>query len=146
MILRMRPYNDLWDMYGKIGRLFEDEMRDSEKSSMSDRCWTPVTDIYEAKDQYVFKLELPGVAKEDVKVEFEGDKISISGERKEDKEVEKEDYIRVERYCGSFFRSFQLPKIADGSQMKATMKEGILELRIPKREEAKAKAIPIDIK
>lgn len=145
MILRWRPYNDLWDMYGKIGKLFEDEIRDTEKSPMSSRCWTPVTDVYETKEAYVFKLELPGVTKEDVKVEFEGDKISISGERKEETEVKKEDFLRIERYCGAFARSFQLPQNADGNNMNALMKDGILELRIPKREEAKAKSIPIDI-
>lgn len=146
-ILRFRPYRDLWDMYGKINKLFEEDlMREGEESPMSTKCWAPATDIYETKDEYVFKLELPGISKEDVKVELNGDKLSISGDRKEEKEVKREEYHRVERYCGSFARSFQLPKNADGQKVKAGMKDGILELRIPKREEAKAKSIPISIK
>lgn len=146
-ILRFRPYRDLWDMYGKINKLFEEDLRrEDEESPMSDRCWAPATDIYETKDEYVFKLELPGISKEDVKVELNGDKLSISGDRKEEKEVKREEYHRVERVCGTFARNFQLPKNADGQKVKAGMKDGILELRIPKREEAKAKSIPIDIK
>ena len=146
-ILRFRPYRDLWDMYGKINKLFEEDLRrEGEESPMSDRCWAPATDIYETKDEYVFKLELPGISKDDVKVELNGDKLNISGDRKEEKEVKREEYHRVERVCGTFARSFQLPKNADGQKVKAGMKDGILELRIPKREEAKAKSIPIDIK
>jgi HSP20 family protein len=146
-IVRFRPYRDLWDMYGKINKLFEEDLaREGEEGQMSTRCWAPATDIYETKEGYVFKFELPGIAKDDVKVELEGEKLSISGERKEDKEVKREDYHRVERYCGSFARSFQLPKNADGQKVNANMKNGILELRIPKKEEAKAKAIPIEIK
>ncbi len=146
-LIRFRPYNDLWDMYGKISKLFEEDLvKSGEESPMSSRCWAPVTDIYETKEDYVFKVELPGVSKEEVKVELEGDKLSISGERKEEKEIKREEYHRIERYCGSFARSFQLPKNANGQGVKASMKDGILELRIPKQEEAKAKAIPINIK
>jgi len=146
-VLRFRPYRDLWDMYGKINKFFEEDLaREGEEGQMSSRCWAPLADIYETKEGYVFKFELPGIDKDDVKVELEGDKLSVSGERKEDTEVKREEYHRVERYCGSFSRSFQLPKNADGQEVNASMKDGILELRIPKKEEAKAKAIPIDIK
>ncbi|MFC2146209.1 Hsp20/alpha crystallin family protein [Acidobacteriota bacterium] len=146
-LLRFRPYSDLWDMYGKINRLFEEDLkREGEETPMSDRCWAPAADIYETKEEYVFKLELPGISKDDIKVELEGDKLRISGDRKEEKDVEKENYHRVERVCGSFARSFQLPKNANGEKVNANMKDGILELRIPKQEEAKAKSIPINIK
>jgi len=147
MILKWRPYRDMWDMYGKISKLFEEDLkREGDETALSTRCWAPAVDIYESKEEYVFKLELPGISKEDIKVDLEGDKLNISGERKEDTEVKKEDYHRVERYCGSFSRSFQLPKNTDGEKINAAMKDGILELRIPKREEAKAKSIPISIK
>jgi HSP20 family protein len=145
-ILRFRPYRDLWDVYDRIGKYFEEGMRrEGEDAPMSDKCWAPAADIYETKDEYVFKLEIPGVAKEDIKVELNGDKLSISGERKEETTINKENYHRVERYCGSFARSFQLPKNANGEKVNANMKDGILELRIHKQEEAKAKSIPINI-
>ncbi len=141
-----RPYGDLLDMYGKINRLFEEDLLGEEREQpMAANCWAPATDIYETKDDYVFKVELPGIAKEDIKVELNGDTLGIKGERKEEKEVKREEYHRIERVCGNFLRNFQLPKNADGQKMKAAMKDGILELRIPKREETKPKAIPINV-
>jgi HSP20 family protein len=134
------------DMYDRINKLFEEDMVGHDKEAqLSSRVWNPAADIYETKDDYVFKVELPGISKEDIKVEMTGDNLSIKGERKEEKEVKKEEYHRVERYYGSFTRSFRLPKNADGQKMKAAMKDGILELKIPKMEEAKTKTIPINI-
>ncbi len=78
-------------------------------------------------------------------MEVNGDNLGIKGERKEEKEVKRDEYHRNERVCGNFMRNFQLPKNADGQKMSASMKDGILELRIPKREETKPKAIPINI-
>lgn len=142
-----RPYGDLLDMYGKITQLFEEDLMGEEKEPpVPPHCWIPAADIYETKDEYVFKLELPGITKDDVKVELNGDNLNIKGERKEEQEVKREEYHRMERVCGSFSRTFRLPKNADGQKMTAAMKDGILELRIPKQEEAKAKAIPISIK
>lgn len=140
-----RPYADLFDMYNKINRLFEQGLWGEEKEQPMTTCWSPATDIYETKDDYVFKIELPGISKEDVKVEVNGDNMEIKGERKEEKEIKREDYHRNERVCGSFMRNFQLPKNADGQKMSASMKDGVLELHIPKREESKTKAIPISI-
>jgi HSP20 family protein len=134
-------------MYGKITQLFEEDLMGEEREQpVPPNCWMPAADIYETKDEYVFKLELPGITKDDVKVELNDDNLNIKGERKEEKEVKREEYHRMERICGSFSRTFRLPKNADGQKMSATMKDGILELRIPKQEEAKAKAIPISIK
>lgn len=141
-----KPFGSMLDMYDRINKLYEEDLMGQDKETqLSSRCWNPAADIYETKDDYVFKVELPGISKEDIKVELTGDNLSIKGERKEEKEAKKEEYHRVERYCGSFTRSFQLPKNADGQNMKAAIKEGILELRIPKLEEAKTKAIPINI-
>lgn len=145
--IRMRrPYGDLLDMYNKINRLFEhDLLGEDREQSMATNCWVPATDIYETKDDYVFKVELPGITKEDIKVEVNGDNLVIKGERKEEKDVKQDQYHRTERICGSFMRNFQLPKNADGQKLSASMKDGILELRLPKREESKPKAIPINI-
>jgi HSP20 family protein len=145
--IRFRPYGDLLSMYGKINKLFEEDlMREGQQNQVDPNCWVPATDIYETSDGYVFKVELPGISKEDIKVELNGDNLSIKGERKEEKEVKKEEYHRIERICGSFSRTFQLPKNADGKKIIASMKDGILELRIPKEEQSITKAIPISIK
>ena len=133
-------------MHGRINRLFQDEMLQERERDMTMRTWTPATDIYETKEEYVFRLELPGIRKDEVKVEFDGETLNISGERKEETEVRKESYHRVERCCGSFKRSFSIPKNVDGSKITAQMKDGILELKVPKVEESKTKAIPISVK
>jgi HSP20 family protein len=146
-IVRWRPFSDLLNLHGRINQLFENEFRrDSEKDTLTPGAWTPPADIYETKDEYVFKLELPGISKDEINIEFANDTLTIKGERKEEKEVKQENYHRVERCCGSFVRSFSIPKNIDAGKIDATMKDGILELRVPKVEEAKAKAIPIKVK
>ncbi|MCP5104538.1 MAG: Hsp20/alpha crystallin family protein [bacterium] len=105
--------------------------------------WYPATDIYETKDDYVFKMEVPGLTKDDVKIEVHENTLSIKGERKEEKEVKQEDYHRIENRSGSFSRSFRLPDNADAQKINATIKNGMLDLRVAKAEEKKPKTIPI---
>jgi len=145
-LVRWRPFGDLLNMHDKINRLFEDEFLHEKEQGLGVRPWTPATDIYETQEEYVFRLELPGIKKEDIKVEFDGDTLTITGERKEEKEVKKENFHRIERCCGSFKRAFNIPKNVDANKIAANMKDGILELKVPKIEESKTKAIPISVK
>lgn len=146
-LARWKPFGDLHLLHDRITRLFEDEFsKDSEKTAGSLTTWYPVTDIYETKEAYVFKLEVPGLEKEDVNIEFCDGNLNIKGERKSEIEVNKENYLRVERFTGSFHRSFIIPKDVDTTKIEASMKDGILELRVPKSEEKKSKSIPINIK
>lgn len=142
-----RPYGDLLDMYEKINRLFEDDFPGQDpKNQLAPGYWFPATDIFETKDDFVFKIELPGISKDDIKVELSGESLTVKGERKEEIEVKKEEFHRIERCGGTFTRNFTLPKNANGEKVTASMKDGILELRIPKQEKTKTKAIPINIK
>ena len=141
-----RPFGSLTSLHDRINRLFQDEFDKDVDRGGAVSTWYPSTDIYETKDDYVFKLEVPGLAKEDVKVEFKDNTLVISGEKKETKEVKKENYHRVESFSGMFTRSFVLPKDTDHSKIDASMKDGILELKVPKSEEKKAKAISINVK
>ena len=146
-LVRWKPFGDLFSMHERINRLFEDEYRrDLPESTESLASWYPATDVYETKDGYVFKMEIPGLAKDDINVEFNNNVLSVKGEKKEDKEVEKENYHRIESYSGSFSRSFTLPRDADPAKINAALKDGILELKIAKAEEKKAKAISINVK
>jgi HSP20 family protein len=146
-LVQWKPFGDLLSMQERVNRLFEDEHRRSlAGSAESLGSWYPATDIFETKDNYVFKMEVPGLTKEDIDVEFHNHVLSIKGEKKEEKEVEKENYHRIESYSGAFTRSFSLPKDADADKIEASMKDGILELRVAKAEEKKAKAISIDVK
>jgi HSP20 family protein len=105
----------------------------------------PSVDVYEEKDSVVVKAELPGMKKEDIEVTLAGDTLTIKGEKKDDKEIKEDDYYRRERSYGSFLRSVALPSEVKGDQIKANFKDGVLEIRLPKTEEAKKKSIAVKI-
>ena len=146
-LTRWQPYRDLMSLQRRFNQMFNDSeySRESDDSSISTAAWHPAADIYENKDEYVFKVELPGISKDDVNIEFEKGTLTIKGERKAEKEVKDENYHRYERAYGTFARSFSLPRSVDDKKISAKMKNGILEVKVPKAEEAKVKAIPIKI-
>lgn len=145
-ILKWKPYNEMVDFYNRVNRIFDDDFFGrSNEQSIRAGTWIPPMDVYESQDDYVMKIEVPGLSKDDVKVELNNGTMTIRGERKEEKEIKKEDYHRVERFYGSFTRSFQLPQNADITKVNANMREGVLELKIHKREEAKTKSIEISV-
>ena len=134
-------------MYDRWNRVFgEDFLDESSKNGLTPSAWRPMTDIYETKESYVFKVELPGFRKEDIKVEFSGDTLTLRGERKQEAEANNENCHRLERSYGLFERSFTIPKNVDAKKIDAALKDGILMLTIPKVEEAQTKAIPITVK
>jgi HSP20 family protein len=107
---------------------------------------SPSFDIYEEGNELVFKGDIPGVKKENVKVDVTGDYLTISGEKKKEEKIERTNYYRFERSHGSFSRRFELPHGVDTDKIKAHFENGVLEVRIPKTEEAvkKNKKISID--
>lgn len=105
----------------------------------------PSLDVYEEKDAVVVKAELPGMKKEDVEVNLAGETLTIKGEKKEGKEVKEDDYYRRERSYGSFLRTVALPCEVKSDEIKASFKDGVLEIRMPKTEEAKKKSIAVNI-
>ena len=107
---------------------------------------SPSMDIFTEGDDVVVKGELPGMKKEDINVSLTKDTISISGEKKKEEKVEKKDYYSLERSYGSFKRSFSLPAEVQTEKASAKFKDGVLEIRIPKTEEAKKKEKKVMIK
>lgn len=105
----------------------------------------PSIDIFEEGDDVVVKAELPGMKKEDIEVDLSGDAITISGEKKEEEKVERKGYYRHERSYGSFARSFTLPSEVRADEAKAEFKDGVLEIRVPKTEEARKKVRKVAI-
>ena len=105
----------------------------------------PSLDLYEEKGDVVVKAELPGLDKEEIEVTVSGDVVTIKGEKKKEEEVKEKDYYRRERSYGSFARSVQLPCEVKGDEIKANFKDGVLEIRCPKSEEAKKKSVSIKI-
>ncbi len=146
-ITKWQPYSDLVNMYDRLNRFFgEDLLDETAKNGLTPSAWRPLTDIYETKDAYVFKVDLPGFKKEDIKVEFTGETLIMRGERKHEEETKNENCHRLERSYGLFERSFTIPKNVDPKKIEAELKDGILLLTIPKVEEAKTKAISISVK
>ena len=119
--------------------------RGNGKESITLPEWTPLADITEDDREYVIKAELPELRKEDVKVTVENGVLTISGERKFEKEEKKKKYHRVERGYGSFVRTFALPEDADAGKVKAEFKHGMLEVHLPKNERAKPKQIEVHV-
>jgi HSP20 family protein len=108
------------------------------------RSWVPAVDIYETADHSVIiKAELPEMRREDIGLTFENNVLTLTGERKVDEQVAQDRFQRMERFHGSFSRSFTLPTTVDASQISASYKDGVLTVRLPQRAEAKPKQITI---
>lgn len=106
---------------------------------------TPVVDLYEEKDDIVVKAELPGMEKDNIEVNLTDHTLTLKGEKKKEHEVKKENYYRSERSYGSFLRTLELPKDVHGDKVKANFKNGVLEVRLPKTAEAKAKEVKVKV-
>jgi len=142
-IVRWDPFNDLFGIKRDLDR-FLGRWDDNEEANMS--LWRPAVDIFETKDNMVLRAELPGMKKEDVKINLENNVLSLRGERRFDSEVKRENYQRIERAYGTFCRSFTLPTNVDKNRIEATYRDGVLEVTLPKSEEARPKQIEIKAK
>lgn len=107
--------------------------------------WVPAVDVEETSDGFVFRADLPGVESKDVKVSLTADVLTIRGERKRETKSTEGDVHRTERVFGSFERSFTLPSPVRGDQVKATVRDGVLEVRVPKAEEARVREIEVQV-
>jgi HSP20 family protein len=105
----------------------------------------PAVDLFEEKDDIVVKAELPGIEKDNIEVNVSDHHLTIKGEKKKEEEVKQENYYRCERSYGSFLRTLELPADVKADKVKAAFKNGVLEVRLPKTEEAKAKEIKIKV-
>lgn len=106
----------------------------------------PALDLYEDKDNFVLKAELPGMRKEDIEISLHEGVLTLSGERKEEKKEEGADTYRSERYFGRFHRTITLPSPVNGDKVAASYKDGMLTVTLPKTEETKPKQIPVNVK
>ncbi len=107
--------------------------------------WTPLVDIIEDNNEYLVKAELPELKKEEVKVNVENGQLTISGERKSEKEEKGKKFHRIERSYGSFLRSFTLPESVNADTVSAEFKDGVLSVHLPKDEKAKPKSIEVTV-
>jgi len=139
-LVKWTPWQELENMNRQLSHLLDDSpIGTTDKAGQ----WAPRVDIREADDALLVQAELPGIDKKDVKLEVKNGVLTLSGERRYEKDVKEENVHRVERAYGKFARSFSLPTNVDTSQVAAKMEDGVLEIRLPKRASATAKTISI---
>ena len=137
-------FGNLVDIQGEVNRLFDNFLgRPAPAGAPAGRTWLPAVDMHETKDDLVLKVELPGVREKDVTVSITGDLLTIRGERRWSEEDHK--LLHVERAYGQFERLIQLPLEVQAEKVKATYRDGVLEITLPKAEELKPREIKIDI-
>jgi len=143
-IIRWDPFRDIVTLREKMNRLFEDAVthRGEEKELISSS-WAPAVDIYEDENQLVLSAEVPGIEEKDVEIKIEDSTLIILGERKMQKETKEENYHRIERAYGSFYRSFTLPNYIDQEKIHAEHENGVLKITMPKKPELKPRKVKI---
>ena len=130
----------------RINELFEDTFgRPRAQQTGATGAWCPPVDILESKDSYLIRAELPGMKREDLKTEVNEGVLTLSGERQLEEPATGVEYHRAERVAGKFSRSFYLPQTVKHDAIKATYRDGILEVQIPKADEAKPRQITISV-
>lgn len=140
------PFRNLWDVKADLDRVFSARTANAEGSATLAE-WTPAVDVVENAEEGFIHLavELPGLTRDDVKITIDENTLSIAGERKQTFREQKRGFARVERAYGSFARSFTLPTTVDAGKISAEMKDGVLHLRLPKREEARPRQIEVKV-
>lgn len=145
-LVRWEPFEGLNRLHNRINDLFEENLgRARALPSATAGVWLPPVDILESKDAYLIRAELPGMKKEDFNLEVNDGTLTLSGERKAESLTEGIEYHRNERVHGRFSRSFYLPQTVKQDGIKATYRDGILEIHVPKAEEAKPRQISINV-
>jgi HSP20 family protein len=142
MLTRWDPWREMHRVQDEMARLFDDRLGGREGESVG---WTPRVDIFEDGEGVALRFELAGVEPKDVDIRFENGVLTLRGERKLEKEEDKENYHRVEMAYGTFTRSFSLPQTIDAEKIRAESKNGVLTVHLPKKPEAKPKAIQVKV-
>lgn len=143
-LIRWEPFKEADDMLRGFAPLFG-RWPNLLAAGGEQPAWAPAADISETDTEYVVKAELPGVKREDVKLTLEDGMLTIRGERRQEQEDKAGKKHRIERFYGSFYRSFTLPGDADAQNIRAESRDGVLDVHIPKRKSAgsTAKQIPV---
>lgn len=143
-LVRWEPIAGLGNIHSMFNDLLEENFGRPWAQSDSTK-WYPAVDVLESKDSYLIRAELPGMKREDFKLEVKDGTLTLSGERKSEKPAEGVEYRHVERVDAKFWRSFNLPETVKHDAIEATYKDGVLEVRVPKAEQAKARQIEISV-
>jgi HSP20 family protein len=143
-IARLEPFRGLSTLQEQFNRLFNESFRNQpEESALT--TWAPAVDIYETPNELVVKADLPDVNEKDIDVRVENNLLTIRGERKFEKSVSEENFLRVERTYGAFSRSFSLPNTLNAEAIGAEYRNGVLTVTLPKREESKPRQVKVTV-
>jgi HSP20 family protein len=143
-IIRWDPFRDLVSLREKMNRLFEDAVTArGEERDMISSTWAPSVDIYETENAIIMNAEVPGIDEKDIEIKIEDNTLIINGERKLEKETSEENYHRIERSYGSFYRSFTIPRQIDQDKINAEHDNGVLRITMPKKPESKPKTVKV---
>jgi HSP20 family protein len=143
-IARFNTFHGLSGLQEQVNRLFDTSFPGrADNSELT--TWAPAVDIYETENELVVKADLPDIDEKDLDVRIENNTLTIRGERKFEKKVNEDNYLRVERTYGSFSRSFSLPNSVNSEAIKADYKNGVLTVELPKRAESKPKQVKVNV-
>ncbi|MBS3818208.1 Hsp20/alpha crystallin family protein [bacterium] len=143
-IKRWDPFRDLMTLKDRMDRIFEDTFRtQGEEKELMPSTWSPSVDIFEDESNVVLSIELPGIEEKNIDVNIEDNALTVKGERNIEKEDKKENYHRIERAYGSFYRSFSIPNYVDVDKIEAQHENGVLKITMPKKAESKPRKVKV---
>lgn len=143
-ITRWDPFRDVLTLQNRLNSIFQDYNR-GEGDSLTTASFVPPVDVYEDEHKIVLKLEVPGMKQDDLDIQIENNILTVRGERKFEKEEKEENFHRIERRYGSFYRSFTIPNTVNPDSVKADYDAGVLRIQLEKRAEAKPKQIKVQV-
>lgn len=150
LIVRWDHFRDLSSLHDRVDRLFEDSLRglrgSQREEALEGTAWAPAVDILEKDNEVVLRADLPGLDPKDVEIQVQNGTLTLRGEQKFESDVKEDIFRRVERVYGAFVRSFSLPQTVEAEKVEAEYKNGVLEVKLPKRPEAKPKQIKVAVK
>jgi HSP20 family protein len=144
-ISRWEPFRGLSTLHDQVNRLFNETVLRGQGEDSALMTWSPAVDIYETENELVVKADLPDVSEKDIDVRVENNLLTVRGERKFEKSVSEDNYLRVERSYGTFSRSFSLPNTVNAEAIHAEYKNGVLTVTMPKREESKPRQVKVAV-
>jgi HSP20 family protein len=144
-VVRYQPFQGLSTLHDQVNRLFNESLFRGQVEDSAITTWAPSVDIYETPNELVVKADLPDVEEKDIDICVENNLLTLRGERKFEKNVSEDNYLRVERTFGAFSRSFSLPNTVNAEAIHAEYKNGVLTVNLPKREETKPRQVKVSV-
>ena len=143
---KWEPFRDLMAMQDRMTRLIDETLSRIWKEDVAREVWSPPVDILERGNEVVLKVDLPGVSQEEIDIRVEENSLTIQGERRLLKETSEENYIQIERPYGTFRRTFNIPRMIRQERIKASYKDGVLTIVLPRRQEPQPRQIMVEPK